>query len=455
MSSSTYDCTRRHNTNELNDWLCAQVSKANSLDALLNIAKNHTAYLDDAKTMRVVAKVWCDYLAGKLNPRGHVTKFKRRLMLRTDPRRGAPAIVLLMELRCHWRLADQFVLSSRAKNRGVVRELRREAFEGAVDVLLQAGCIKKLRAARYAQDGNHTSALYGLTPVRDNGDLPEMKERTAQEPRRKPQAAKEQSSASDTHQKETPSTSPPEASIHLVDETPPARPSEGPARHVDEVVVARTQKLQTVLQPGEDLHEHIKWISAHRKAELANKRRLVPEFIWEVWKRVFDYPVPMTQTEQTAIDNIAAEFKAVGDETVMSAAEIYEYLRMLRGPKIAEPGPASEPWEEAPAQPQGWNEAMGDKCRIFGFDLDPPTPRPEPKPEPVAPLPVSEWPPMSEDERKQIAEVNEKNWKRYGQAPLSYEQMVEYVEAERKYQQHREQEWQQRQQDHEPMPLAA
>lgn len=204
--SITYLNTSRNASQALNDWLCAQVSKFNSFEALENRAKDHSAYKDDAATMRVVAKVWCDYLAGKIDPRGQVTEFERRLLLRTDPRRGAAAIVLLLELRCHWRLTDKFPLSARAKHRGVVPEILRKPFDGAVDLLMQTGCIQLVRPSRYSGDGKQDAALYDLTPVRQDGELPSIElahmrqlKKTAQAPARKPQAA------------ETPPTSPPEA----------------------------------------------------------------------------------------------------------------------------------------------------------------------------------------------------------------------------------------------------
>ena len=356
--------TNRDTSQQLNDWLCAQVSNCNSFEALENHAKDHGAYQDDGATMRVVAKVWCDYLAGKISPRGQVTEFERRLLLTSDSRRGAAAIVLLLELRCHWRLTDKFPLSSRAPKRSIVPELRRDAFDGAVKLLMVTGCIQLVRESRYSGVYKCDAALYALNPVRQGGELPGMKEEIAQASPRKPQAPTKKKSASDAHQFETPPTALPEAPVAIptteevaatmseeqptTSTTPePAMVSEPPVEEVPRVdipaeVAARIKKLVLAVQlDKEQQRVHAKLIWKHYEAEHAGKKFLLPEEVWEVWKQAgFDFPVPMTRTEHTKLHN---HTEWMGG---LSAAEVLDFLKIIREPESTDEEPDWEALRE-------------------------------------------------------------------------------------------------------------
>lgn len=159
----------------LNDWLVGQLihQDINSFEALLNVARDHADYEQDRETGAIVtAKVWQD--RGKL--RGYASEFECRLLMSNDSRRGANAIVVLMDLRRRWKKGARFALTSRAVGRPIAPELKREAFEGAVKLLVETGCITKVRNFRADYHGNHDAAQYELAAIRETGELPEREE---------------------------------------------------------------------------------------------------------------------------------------------------------------------------------------------------------------------------------------------------------------------------------------
>ena len=446
--STTYPNMSRCASQALNDWLCARVSSVNSFEALENIAKDHSAFKDDAATMRVVAKVWCDHLAGKVSPRGQVTEFERRLLLTSDSRRGAAAIVLLLELRCRWRLTDKFPLSSRAPKRSIVPELRRDAFEGAVEVLQKAGCIQLVRESRYAGDFKFDAALYGLHPVRQDGELPEVKEEIAQVSPKKPQATTKKKSVSDAHQSETPPMALPEASdaiptteevaATMSEEQPttsttpePAMVSEPPVEEAPRVdipaeVAARIKKLVLAVQlDKEQQRVHAKLIWRHYDAEHAGKKFLLPEEVWEVWKQAgFDFPVPMTRTEHTKLHN---HTEWMGG---LSAAEVLDFLKIIREPESTDEEPDWEALRE-------FQRKVAATMVVNSLVV---TPTPKEKFE-RAPLPEDQWPTMSSADRRRIHEWSEARRLR-GETPLSYQNMLAFIHGDPETQDFLEQEWQ-------------
>ena len=302
--------------------------------------------------------------AGKISPRGQVTEFERRLLLTSDSRRGAAAIVLLLELRCRWRLTDKFPLSSRAPKRSIVPELRRDAFDAAVKLLMVTGCIQLVRESRYSGVYKCDAALYALNPVRQGGELPGMKEEIAQASPRKPQAPTKKKSASDAHQFETPPTALPEAPVAIptteevaatmseeqptTSTTPePAMVSEPPVEEAPRAdipaeVAARIKKLVLAVQlDKEQQRVHAKLIWKHYEAEQAGKKFLLPEEVWEVWKQAgFDFPVPMTRTEHTKLHN---HTEWMGG---LSAAEVLDFLKIIREPESTDEEPDWEALRE-------------------------------------------------------------------------------------------------------------
>jgi hypothetical protein len=88
-------------------------------------------------------------------------------------------------------------------------ELGRDAFIGALGVLLKTGCIVKVRSSVY--DPDHVSAQYQLAPIREDGELPEVVKETRQASPRTSYRAPEQSRVHEPAQRERPPTSLPEA----------------------------------------------------------------------------------------------------------------------------------------------------------------------------------------------------------------------------------------------------
>ena len=150
----------------------------------------------------------CGAIIAMATPRGQVTEFERRLLLTSDSRNGA-AIVLLLELRCRWRLTDKLPLSSRAPKRSIVPELRREAFDAAVKLLMVTGCIQLVRGATRSLQIRRCAIRTPSCSSRrraaggDGGNRPSEA--------RKPQTATKKNSVSDAQEKETPPTGSPAA----------------------------------------------------------------------------------------------------------------------------------------------------------------------------------------------------------------------------------------------------
>ena len=75
---------------------------------------------------------------------------------------------------------------------------------------------------------------------------------------------------------------------------------------------ASTNSKSAVKLVGQERLRHARLILNHYAAEQADKKFLLPEDIWEVWKRAgFDFPMPMTKTEQTKLDNLTEYWGAL------------------------------------------------------------------------------------------------------------------------------------------------
>jgi len=162
--------------------------------------------------------------------------------------------------------------------------------------------------------------------------------------------------------------------------------------------------------------EHGKWIWDHYKAELAHEKFLLPEDIWEVWKTVFDYPGPMTQTEQGLVDDWIAGQQFLGDE--FDADDIHCYLRVTRGTKLEEPSLVEvdkllEVYQAIVDEPQPIvveeSEPIDEPEPIV---VDEPEPVVFKKPEPTIwkkPEPIIFVAPPNEEEQAKLDRINERN----------------------------------------------
>ena len=221
---------------QFNAWLVGRLihQDIKSIEALISIAHDYPGFEKSWDTMQIIAKVWDD----RDDLHGYVTEFERRTIMRADKLRGANATVLLIELRGRWRKRDTFALAARSPTRPIMPELRRDAFNGAVDLLVKIGCLVQVRSAVYDPQNGHLAAQFQLGDRREDGELPEMEKKLHQMPPKKPRTSKahtsqeraseppratEETSASETAVPEQPPTSPPEAEettrVLLVPET--------------------------------------------------------------------------------------------------------------------------------------------------------------------------------------------------------------------------------------------
>jgi hypothetical protein len=214
----------------LNDHLVRGLKRQEikSIEALISVAHDYPGFEKSWATMEIIAKVWDD--RGHLH--GYVTEFERRTIMRTDKQRGANAIVLLIELRGIWRKRDTFALSARSPTRPIMPELGRDAFTGAVDLLLKTGCLVLVRAAVYDPHNGHLAAQYQLGARREEGVQPEMEKKAYRMPPKQQRASTAHTSqerASEpprATEQEQPSTSPPEAQEAKPDLLVPETPEE-------------------------------------------------------------------------------------------------------------------------------------------------------------------------------------------------------------------------------------
>jgi hypothetical protein len=165
---------------QLNDWLCGQVARCDSIEALFAVASDRREFkLDPMEAAITTAKSWCKWQqSASLKVHGsYISDFERHLLMCMDSKGGAMAAMLLMELRRRWQLDDSFPITTTASER-ILPGLTRHLCENARDLLIEAGMIRQRRRFTLCHDGHHLCALYALAPVREDGSLPELRKKT-------------------------------------------------------------------------------------------------------------------------------------------------------------------------------------------------------------------------------------------------------------------------------------